>query len=304
MYYYYKNNMKIQKPFLKWVGGKTQIIDKIINIIPKNMENYFEIFLGGGSVLMAVLSKVKNNEILIKEKVYAYDKNEGLIYVYKNIKTNSEELKKEITKHKNIYDSIGEINGNRKPKNLEEAKQSKESYYYWIRTRFNSIDKKSVEASALFIILNKTGFRGMYREGPNGFNIPFGNYKKTPKFINGVEMDNVKELIKDVIFEVKDFRDSIKNAKKNDFVYLDPPYAPKKDDSFVGYVKEGFGLENHKKLFKMVKKLECKFLFHNAKVDLIEKEFVEYNIEEQLCRRAINSKNPDSKAMEVIIRNY
>jgi len=296
--------MKIQKPFLKWVGGKTQIIDKIINIIPKNMENYFEIFLGGGSVLMAVLSKVKNNEILIKEKVYAYDKNEGLIYVYKNIKTNSEELKKEITKHKNIYDSIGEINGNRKPKNLEEAKQSKESYYYWIRTRFNSIDKKSVEASALFIILNKTGFRGMYREGPNGFNIPFGNYKKTPKFINGVEMDNVKELIKDVIFEVKDFRDSIKNAKKNDFVYLDPPYAPKKDDSFVGYVKEGFGLENHKKLFKMVKKLECKFLFHNAKVDLIEKEFVEYNIEEQLCRRAINSKNPDSKAMEVIIRNY
>ena len=304
MYYYYKNNMKIQKPFLKWVGGKTQIIDKIINIIPKNMENYFEIFLGGGSVLMAVLSKVKNNEILIKEKVYAYDKNEGLIYVYKNIKTNSEELKKEITKHKNIYDSIGEINGNRKPKNLEEAKQSKESYYYWIRTRFNSIDKKSVEASALFIILNKTGFRGMYREGPNGFNIPFGNYKKTPKFINGVEMDNVKELIKDVIFEVKDFRDSIKNAKKNDFVYLDPPYAPKKDDSFVGYVKEGFGLENHKKLFKMVKKLECKFLFHNAKVDLIEKEFVEYNIEEQLCRRAINSKNPGSKAMEVIIRNY
>ena len=303
MYYYYKNNMKIQKPFLKWVGGKTQIIDKIINIIPKNMENYFEIFLGGGSVLMAVLSKVKNNEILIKEKVYAYDKNEGLIYVYKNIKTNSEELKKEITKHKNIYDSIGEINGNRKPKNLEEAKQSKESYYYWIRTRFNSIDKKSVEASALFIILNKTGFRGMYREGPNGFNIPFGNYKKTPKFINGVEMDNVKELIKDVIFEVKDFRDSIKNAKKNDFVYLDPPYAPKKDDSFVGYVKEGFGLENHKKLFKMVKKLECKFLFHNAKVDLIEKEFVEYNIEEQLCRRAINSKNPGSTAKELIIYN-
>lgn len=296
--------MSIQKPFLKWVGGKTQIMDKIINRIPKNMENYFEIFLGGGSVLLAVLSKVKNNEILIKEKVYVYDKNEGLIYVYKNIQTNSEELKKEITKHKNIYDGIEEIKGNRKPENLEEAKQSKESYYYWIRTRFNSIDKKSVEASALFIILNKTGFRGMYREGPNGFNIPFGNYKKTPKFINGIEMDNVKELIKDVIFEVKDFSDSIKNAKKNDFVYLDPPYAPKKDDSFVGYVKEGFGLENHKKLFKIVKSLECKFLFHNAKVDLIEKEFAEYNIEELLCRRAINSKNPGSKAMEVIIQNY
>jgi DNA adenine methylase len=294
--------MSIQKPFLKWVGGKTQIMDKIINRIPKNMENYFEIFLGGGSVLLAVLSK--KNEILIKEKVYAYDKNEGLIYVYKNIQTNSEELKKEITKYKNIYDDIGELNGNKKPQNLEEAKQSKESYYYWIRKKFNSIDKKSVEASALFIILNKTGFRGMYREGPNGFNIPFGNYKKTPTFINGIEMDKVKELIKDVIFEVKDFSDSIKNLNENDFVYLDPPYAPKNDDSFVGYVKEGFGLENHKKLFKIVKSLKCKFLFHNAKVELIEKEFSDYNIEEQLCRRAINSKNPGSKAMEVIIQNY
>lgn len=292
--------MSNQKPFLKWVGGKTQIIDKIIDKIPTNMENYHEIFLGGGSVLLAVLS----NEIIIKEKAYAYDKNEGLIYVYKNIQTNSDELKKEISKHKDIYESIKELNGKRKPVDLEDAKQSKESYYYWIRKEFNSIDKKSVEASALFIILNKTGFRGMYREGPNGFNIPFGNYKKTPNFINGIEMDKVKELIKDVIFEVKDFSDSIKNLNENDFVYLDPPYAPKKADSFVGYVKEGFGLENHKKLFKMVKELKCKFLFHNAKVELIEKEFSDYNIEEQLCRRAINSKNPGSKAMEVIIQNY
>ena len=293
--------MSIQKPFLKWVGGKTQIINKVLEKIPKNMENYYEIFLGGGSVLLAVLSK---KEIIIKGKIHAYDKNEGLIYVYKNIQTHTEELKKEITKHKNIYDGILKLKGCRKAETLEEAKQSKESYYYWIRKEFNGIDKKSVEASALFIILNKTGFRGMYREGPNGFNIPFGNYKKTPSFINGEEMDKVKELIKDVTFEVKDFSDSIKNLNENDFVYLDPPYAPKKDDSFVGYVKEGFGLENHKKLFKIVKSLKCKFLFHNAKVDLIEKEFVEYNIEEQLCRRAINSKNPGSKAMEVIIQNY
>lgn len=293
--------MSIQKPFLKWVGGKTQIIDKILEKIPKSMENYHEIFLGGGSVLLAVLSK---KEFIIKGKIHAYDKNEGLIYVYKNIQTNSEKLKKEISKHKDIYESIKELKGNRKPGNLEEAKQSKESYYYWIRKEFNSIDKKSVEASALFIILNKTGFRGMYREGPNGFNIPFGNYKKTPNFTNGIEMDKVKELIKDVTFEVKDFSDSIKNLNDNDFVYLDPPYAPKKNDSFVGYVKEGFGLENHQKLFKIVKSLKCKFIFHNAKVELIEKEFSNYNIEEQLCRRAINSKNPGSKAMEVIIQNY
>lgn len=296
--------MSIQKPFLKWVGGKTQIIEKIINKLPKNMENYYEIFLGGGSVLLALLSKVEQKEIVITGKIYAYDKNEGLIYVYKNIQTNSEELKKEITKHKEIYESIKELNGNRKPENLEEAKQSKESYYYWSRNRFNSIDKKSIEASALFIILNKIGFRGMYREGPNGFNIPFGNYKKTPSFINESKLEKVKNLLKNVIFEVKDFSDSIKKAKKNDFVYLDPPYAPKKNDSFVGYVKEGFGIENHKKLFKLVKSLKCKFLFHNAKVDLVEEEFKKYNIEELQCRRAIHSKNPGSKAMEVIIQNY
>ena len=296
--------MSIQKPFLKWVGGKTQIIDTILNKIPKNMEDYHEIFLGGGSVLLAVLTKVENKEIIIKGKIYACDKNEGLIYVYKNIQKNSEELKKEITKNKNLYESITVLNGIRKPENLEEAKQSKESYYYWIRQRFNSIDRKSVEASALFIILNKLGFRGMYREGPNGFNIPFGNYKNTPNFINGAEMDKVKKLIKDVIFKVKDFSESIISVKENDFVYLDPPYAPKKKDSFVGYVKEGFGLENHKKLFKIVKSLKCKFIFHNSKVDLIEKEFIEYNIEELLCRRAINSKNPGSKTMEIIIQNY
>ena len=134
--------MSIQKPFLKWVGGKTQIINKVLEKIPKNMENYYEIFLGGGSVLLAVLSK---KEIIIKGKIHAYDKNEGLIYVYKNIQTHTEELKKEITKHKNIYDGILKLKGCRKAETLEEAKQSKESYYYWIRKEFNGIDKKSVD---------------------------------------------------------------------------------------------------------------------------------------------------------------
>jgi DNA adenine methylase len=78
-------NNKIQKPFLKWVGGKTQIIDRIISKIPKIIDNYHELFLGGGSVLFAVLSLQKNNEIIIKNKIYAYDINDSLINVYKNI---------------------------------------------------------------------------------------------------------------------------------------------------------------------------------------------------------------------------
>ena len=176
-------NNKIQKPFLKWVGGKTQIIDRIISKIPKIIDNYHELFLGGGSVLFAVLSLQKNNEIIIKNKIYAYDINDSLINVYKNIQNNKEELFKNINIFINEYENIKGSIINRNPKSIEEAKTSKESYYYWLRNKYNNMDKNSIEHSALFIFINKTCFRGMYREGPNGFNVPYGHYKKTPTII-------------------------------------------------------------------------------------------------------------------------
>lgn len=295
---------KIQKPFLKWVGGKTQIIDNIISKIPKEINNYHELFLGGGSILFAILSMQKNNEIIIKNQIYAYDINLGLINLYKNIQKNKYELYKYIESYIKEYDSIDGIIIDRKPKSIIEAKTSKESYYYWMRNKFNNIDKNNIEYSALFLIINKLCFRGIYREGPNGFNVPFGHYKKTPTIILEQDLNYISELIKNVHFIHSDFKLSIKNPIYGDFIYLDPPYAPENNKSFVGYVADGFNLETHKILFNEIKKIDkIKFIMSNAKVDLVTENFKEYKCEDIIAKRSINSKNPGATTIEVIIYN-
>ena len=295
---------KIQKPFLKWVGGKTQIIDTILVKIPKEMDNYHELFLGGGSVLLGVLSLQKQKKINIKQKIYAYDLNYDLINLYKHIQKNKEELYKYIKLYIDEYDSINGTIVYRKPKTIEEAKTSKESYYYWIRNKYNKEKKNTVECSSLFLFLNKTCFRGMYREGPNGFNVPYGHYKKTPTIISEEELNNISELIQDVEFQHCSFKDSIKNVKEGDFIYLDPPYAPENSKSFIGYIKDGFNLETLQLLFSEIKKLgNIKFIMSNSKVELILHNFKDYNCDDIITRRAIHSKNPGTTTTEVIIYN-
>jgi len=297
-------NNYIEKPFLKWVGGKSQIIDTVLQKFPREIDNYHEIFLGGGSVLLAVLSLQKQGLIKIKGKINACDINYSLIQVYKHIQSNHEELYKYISLYINEYDSIKMVLVNRKPNSIEEAKTSKESYYYWIRDKYNKIDKSLTESSALFMFLNKTCFRGLYREGPNGYNVPYGHYKKTPTIISKEHLNRISNLIKYVEFKVCGFNDSLKNIKKGDFVYLDPPYAPENNKSFVGYVADGFSIDMHNTLFDTIKKIKnIKFVMNNAKVDLVLDNFQGYNCEEVIARRAINSKNPESKTTEVIICN-
>lgn len=295
----------IQKPFIKWVGGKTQILDNIMNKLPLEIQNYHEVFLGGGSILLALLSLQKENKIIIKNKVYAYDINIALIYVYKNIQSNKERLYEFIQSYVKEYDEIQGTIINRKPINICEAKTSKESYYYWLRNQYNNMDKTSIECSSLFMFINKNCFRGMYREGPNGFNVPYGHYKKTSNIISKSDLDNISELIKDVEFIHSGFSNSMKNIKDGDFAYFDPPYAPENDKSFVNYVSDGFNIEMHNKLFYQIKNMEnVKFVLSNAKVSLVLNEFDGYNIEDIVARRAINSKNPESVTTEVIIYNY
>jgi len=301
------SNIILQKPFLKWVGGKTQHIQQIINSFPDNMENYHEIFLGGGSVLLAVLSLQKAGLITINGSIYAYDLNKQLIQVYRHIQSNKDDLIKRVQHYRNEYDKCPTVEkgtANRKPVNDTEAKTSRESYYYWMRKKFNLLKDLSIENSALFIMLNKTNFRGVYREGPNGYNVPFGHYKKTPAIISKSEIDKFSTLIKDVVFIDADFNESINNATQGDFVYLDPPYAPQNRKSFVGYTENGFDINLHKKLFKLTKALttnNIKFAMSNANVELVKKSFEGYVFKEISARRAIHSKNPAAKTTDVLI---
>lgn len=303
------NKINVQKPILKWVGGKTQILDKLIIEFPTEINNYREIFLGGGSVLFALLSYVKNDIIKINGNIYAYDLNEPLIYMYKNIQSNHNELYNEIQILINEFNSCGNGEINRTPETIEQAKISKENYYYWIRNEYNKLnDKKTTKCSAMFIFLNKTCFRGVFRIGPKGFNVPYGHYNN-PEIINKQHLNEVHELIKNVIFECCDFDTSLKYVEPNDYVYLDPPYAPETEKSFVGYTQNGFSIDNHNKLFKLIHKLtetNKKIMMSNADVSLVRDNFNSeiYNITSILCKRAINSKNPESKAKEVIIKNY
>lgn len=302
---------QIPKPILKWVGGKTQIIDTIISNFPTMMNDYHEIFLGGGSVLFALLSSIKNGSIQVKGTIYAFDLNEPLVYIYKNIQSSHNELYDTIQTLIDDFQNCGQGHLNRNPQSLEEAKLCKENYYYWIRNRYNQLSdeqKKGLLGSSMIIFLNKTCFRGLYRVGPRGFNVPYGNYKN-PQIISKEHLDQVHDLIQGVVFECCDFTISLCKLKKDDFVYLDPPYAPETDTSFVQYTDKGFTLKQHEDLFARLHQLNkkgIKFMMSNSDVILVNKNFnkKKYNICTIVCKRTINSKNPESTVNEVLIKNF
>ena len=315
------------RPFLKWVGGKTQIIGEIITLFPKEINNYHEPFLGGGSVLLAVLSQIKNSAIKVAGNIYASDINSNLIGLYKNIQSNPDGI---ITEVKKLTDEFAKCApatapdippANRKAASLEEALSSPEAYYFWIRAKFNAMSKEeratSVTASAMLLFMNKTCFRGVYREGPNGFNVPFGNYQN-PGILNEGHLRAVSALIQGVIFTHAPFQAALSRVEPGsggDFVYLDPPYAPENETSFVSYTADGFNLESHKTLFRLCGDIAAaaaaqtpttRILMSNADVTLVRDAFPSPSFTTKIisCRRAIHSKEPGSRTNEVLIMNY
>ena len=308
------SNCDLVKPPLKWVGGKTQIINEVIKNTPRRIKNYYEPFLGGGSVLLAVLSHAKATNMTIEGKVVAGDANENVIALYKNIQHNLPALLAELSTITSIFSKCPAVEGgNREPTSAAVAITSKESYYYWIRKAFNDIqgdDRKSASASAMFLFLNKTGFRGVYREGPHGYNVPFGHYKNAGIY-EKAHLRSVSELLasRQVEFIHTPFTQFFQThkPKPGDFVYLDPPYAPSDAKSFVSYNKSGFKAVDHKALFTICHTLRTNgvsFLLSNSDVDMVTKEFPEADYETQVlsCRRAIHSTDPSQRANEVLIR--
>jgi len=299
--------LELVKPFLKWVGGKTQLLDDVMALFPSKMRSYHEPFVGGGSVLLAFLSYVRAGRITVTGTIRASDINANLINLYNNIKSKPAELIAEVNRLSTEFAKATGTTVNRKPQTLEEALSSPESYYFWTRARFNALpvtERSKPSASAAVLFMNKTCFRGVYREGPNGFNVPYGNYKN-PTIIDEQHIHTVSNLIKNVIFTTQPFAAALSHEiSADDFVYLDPPYAPENATSFVSYTADGFDLEAHNSLFTRIKSLNTRFLMSNADVPLVRAAFpAPYNTKIVSARRAINSKSPEAKTNEVLITN-
>jgi DNA adenine methylase len=310
--------MDIQKPILKWVGGKTQLLSIILDKIPIEINNYHEPFIGGMSVLLGIISYKNADKISINGNIYAYDLNKELIYLYKNIQNYCNELFEATLLLTNDYLSIKilKLDDDKKIKNktmesLEESLKSKERYYYWIRKQYNNLsndDKIGLIGSSMFIFLNKTCFRGLYRVGPNGFNVPFGSYNN-PTILDQSHLEIISNLIKDVKFIHMNFKDSLLNISDGDFVYLDPPYIKENETSFVSYNKEGFGENENKKLFEFIESLSLtdkKIMMSNSNSNKLYEFFnnEKYKLIQVDASRRINSKNPESKTTELILLNY
>jgi len=306
------------KPVLKWVGGKTQILDTVLSLFPKELNDYYEPFVGGGSVLLGLLSRRKAGDIKVHGTVYASDLNPTLIGLYTALQGQPAELLAAVRALATPFAALTGTVIHRKPTTAEEANTSQESYYYWTRSQFNAMtpaQKQTPTGAAHFLFLNKTCFRGVYREGPHGFNVPFGHYKN-PTIVDEAHLNAVSDLLQGVVFRCCGFAEALSTAGPNgpgpkevpDFVYLDPPYAPESATSFVGYNAEGFDEAQHRALFAAAAGMRGKnvgMLMSNADVPLVRTAFPTpaFTTTVVSCRRAIHSKEPSARTNEVLVSN-
>lgn len=273
------------KPIVKWAGGKRQLIDKLLELMPKNYNNYFEPFVGGGALLFELMP---NNAII-------NDVNEELIAIYRCL-----------ADEENFKLMISDLE--------EHEKNHSEEYYHEVREEDRNPDFNLLpiwKRASRAIYLNKSCFNGLYRVNANGyFNVPSGKKVKVQTY----DKENIIKLHKyfmneNVIILDGDFVKAVKKAKSGDFVYFDPPYDPFDDkESFTSYTKFNFTKEDQRRLADLFKELSSKgvqVMLSNHNTKYIHELYNEFNIHVVNAKRMINA---DSKGRgnveEVIITNY
>lgn len=290
------------KPFLKWAGGKTQILNEIRKyyIFDSNITKYVEPFIGGGAVLFDILNQYN------LEEVYISDINEDLIDTYSCIKNKVKELILILEKMERDF--------------LKLDTESRRSYYLLKRDEFNIIkfssDDNIVKKSALMIFLNKTCFNGLFRVNKsNKFNVPFGDYKN-PKICDTINLVNISKKLKNVDIVCEDYKKSLDIIDNSTFVYIDPPYRPiSLTSSFTSYSKDSFDDKDQKELSEFVNKINkigAKFLLsnsdprnNNSDDNFFDDLYSNYNINRIFANRSINSKgNLRNKITELLISNF
>lgn len=272
------------KPFVKWAGGKRQVINELLKYVPDEFDTYYEPFVGGGALLFELSPK----------KAVINDSNEELMNVY-NVLCNEEKFKKMC----NLLNSY-------------ETKHSEE-FYYNIRNKdrsktvFNRLSDYTRAARTIY--LNKACFNGLYRvNSKNEFNVPFNKKSK----VNTYDAQNLGIIHSYLNFNnVKilnvDFEESVKTAKKGDFIYFDPPYDSD-TSTFNSYTEDGFGKEEQVRLAKVFKELAdrgCYVMLSNHNTKLVNELYKDFNIYIIEAKRNINSNGKKrGKVEEVIITNY
>ncbi len=277
-----RKNNKLVLPFVKWVGGKRQLIKELDKHIPQQFSKYYEPFVGGGAVFFHIQPA----------KAVINDSNEELINLYKVIKESPEALIKDLKKYKNEEKYFYEVRG---------MDRDKEKY-----GKLNNIQRAS-----RIIFLNKTCYNGLFRVNSAGeFNSPFGRYKN-PAIVNEITINAVSHYLSknEITILNADYQAVLSKVRKGAFVYLDPPYDPISDSSsFTGYTKHGFDRTEQERLKTVCDKLDnkgVKFLLSNSPTEFIKKLYKNYTICSIEAKRAINSKRDGRGAItEVLVKNY
>lgn len=290
------------KPFLKWAGGKGQLLEQLDLLLPKDFSHrkelvYIEPFVGGAAMLFYVLEKYPITRAIIN------DSNSNLITCYKVIKENPVALIEVLERFKKEYQS---------KVNDEERKE----LYYEKRERYNSRPTDDIEMAALFIFLNKTGFNGLYRvNAKGGFNVPF-NKAKNPPICDSTTILADSEALQNVEILNGDFEAVIEDVDSDSFLYFDPPYRPlSQTAAFTSYSKDGFDDEQQKRLADFCRKIDSQghqWLLSNSDPhntdpndNFFDDLYKGFDIHRVSATRMINSNaNGRGRITELAIRNY